>query len=110
MTKADLIERVAKRKDVPRDLTKKAVAQLVDAVFVEIGDFFIRSRGGRKSARFTYPRFGTFTKRRRNPRLGTNPRTGEEIMIPAQVTVVFSPGQDLKQLMNDRPTPAQKIA
>ena len=45
MTKADLIERVAKRKDVPRELTKKAVAQMVDAVFMEVGDFFIRSRG-----------------------------------------------------------------
>jgi DNA-binding protein HU-beta len=110
MTKADLIERVAKRKDVPRDLTKKAVAQLVDAVFVEIGDFFIRSRGGRKPARFTYPRFGTFTKRRRNARSGINPRTGEALVIPAQVTVVFSPGQELKELMNDRPSAAQKIA
>ena len=45
MTKADLIERVAKRKDVPRELTKKAVAQVVDAIFMEVGDFFIRSRG-----------------------------------------------------------------
>jgi nucleoid DNA-binding protein len=110
MTKADLIERVAKRKDVPRDLTKKAVAQLVDAVFVEIGDFFIRSRGGRKPARFTYPRFGTFTKRRRNARSGRNPRNGDPITIPAQVTVVFSPGQDLWELLNDGPRAAQKIA
>ena len=50
MTKADLIERVAKRKDLPRELTKKAVAQIVDAVFMEMGDFFIRSRVARKPA------------------------------------------------------------
>jgi DNA-binding protein HU-beta len=103
MTKADLIERVAKRRDVPRDLTKKAVAQIVDAVFVELGDFFIRSRAGRKPAKFTYPRFGTFAKRRRNARSVRNPQNGELLMIPSQVTVVYSPGQDLRELLNDAP-------
>jgi nucleoid DNA-binding protein len=64
MTKAELIERVAARKDLPRDLTKKAVAQIVDAVFTEMGDYFIRARDSRATpARFTYPGFGTFTKR-----------------------------------------------
>jgi DNA-binding protein HU-beta len=101
MTKADLIERVVKRKDVPRELTKKAVGLIVDAVFMEVGDFFIRFRGGRKPAKFTYPRFGTFAKRRRNPRTVRNPRNGEPLMIPQQVTVVFSPGQDLRELLND---------
>ena len=110
MTKADLIERMAKRKDVPRGLTKKAVAKLVDAVFVEIGDFFIRSRGGRKPAKFTYPRFGTFTKRRRNPRPVRNPHDGTTMLIPSKVTIVFSPGSDLKELLNDAPKVTQKIA
>ena len=32
------------------------------------------------------------------------------IVIPAQVTVVFSPGQDLWELLNDGPSAAQKIA
>lgn len=100
MTKADLIERVAKRKDLPRELTKKAVGQIVDAVFMEVGDFFIRSRAGRKAARFTYPRFGTFSKRRRNARAVRNPRNGEPIQIPEQVTVVFSPSIDLRGLLN----------
>jgi nucleoid DNA-binding protein len=103
MTKADLIERVAKRKDVPRELTKKAVAQVLDAIFMEVGDFFIRSRGGRKAARFSYPRFGTFSKRRRNARSVRNPQNGEPMVIPQQVTIVFSPGQDLRQLLNDTP-------
>ena len=103
MTKADLIERVARHKDVPRDLTKKAVGQIVDAVFMELGDFFIRTRGGRKVSRFNYPRFGTFSKRRRNARYVRNPQTGEPILVSSQVTVVFSPGQDLKDLLNAGP-------
>jgi nucleoid DNA-binding protein len=110
MTKADLIERVVKRKDLPRELTKKMVAQIVDAVFMEVGDFFIRSRAGRKAARFTYPRFGTFSKRRRNARSVRNPQNGEPIQIPEQVTVVFSPGLDLRELLNAEVRTAQRRA
>jgi nucleoid DNA-binding protein len=110
MTKADLIERVAKRKDVPRELTKKAVAQVLDAIFMEVGDFFIRSRVGRKAARFSYPRFGTFSKRRRNARSVRNPQNGEPMVIPQQVTIVFSPGQDLRQLLNDSPKTGRRTA
>ena len=110
MTKADLIERVVKRKDLPRELTKKAIAQIVDAVFMEVGDFFIRSRTGRKVARFTYPRFGTFSKRRRNARAVRNPQNGLPIQIPEQVTVVFSPGLDLRELLNTEARAAQRRA
>ena len=110
MTKAEIIERVAKRKDLPRDLTKKVIGQIVDALFVEMGDFFIRSRSGRKAARFTYPRFGTFSKRRRNARAVRNPRTGEPIQIPEQVTVVFSPAGDLRDLLNTEARVTQRRA
>ena len=47
MTKAELIERVYGCKHLPRDLTKKTVAQIVDAVFTEMGDYFIRTRVSR---------------------------------------------------------------
>lgn len=111
MTKAELIERVAARKDLPRDLTKKTVAQIVDAVFVEMGDYFIRARaGGKKPARLTYPGFGTFTKRRRNERVGRNPQTGDPIVIPSQTTVVFAPGQELKDLLNTAPKVGRRVA
>lgn len=104
MTKAELIERVARRKDLPRDLTKKAVAQIVEAIFVEMGDYFIRARVSRsKPARFSYPGFGTFVKRRRNGRFVRNPQNGEPMMIPPQVTVAFSPGQELRELLNGGP-------
>ena len=110
MTKADLIERVARRKEIPRELTKKAVAQIIEAAFMEIGDFFIRSRAGRKVARLSYPRFGTFSKRRRKARAVRNPKTGEPIQIPPQVTVVFSPAQDLREMLNDRPKVGRQTA
>jgi DNA-binding protein HU-beta len=101
MTKAELIERVYARKEVPRDLTKKAVGQLVDSVFTEMGDYFIRTKITRNAAvKLTYPGFGTFSKRRRPERVVKNPQNGAPITIPAQFTVAFSLGSDLKSLMN----------
>ena len=109
MTKAELIERVYAGKNLPRGLTKRAVAQIVDAVFTEMGDYFIRTRVTRnQTARLTYPGFGTFAKRRRPPRMVKNPVTGAPITIPQQETITFSPGQELRSLLNrnGQPKPA----
>jgi nucleoid DNA-binding protein len=104
MTKAELIARVASRKDLPRDLTNKLVGQIIEATFTELGDYFIRGRvGGSNKARFSYPGFGTFNKRRRSQRRVRNPRTGNFINVPPQDTVGFTPAQDLKDLLNPRP-------
>ena len=104
MTKAELIERVASNKELPKGLTKKAVGQIIEAMFTELGDYFIRARGSRSTTvRFTYPGFGTFSKRRRNPRMVRNPQNGTPIPVPAQTTVVFAPGTDFKELLNQSP-------
>ena len=101
MTKQELIEKVARTPGMPDDLTKKAVAALVDAVFAELGDYFVKAKVTRRNTpRFTYPGFGTFTKKRKNGRVGTNPRTGERIVIPPSVTVTFAPGVELKGHLN----------
>src|SRR3954462_5353437 len=111
MTKAELIERVYLHKELPRDLTKKTVGIIVDAVFVEMGDYFIRSRLTRnQQAKLTYPGFGTFAKRRRGPRMVRNPQTGDPISIPQQETVTFSPGQELRSLMNRNGKAPAKLA
>ena len=101
MTKAELIARVYAKKDLPRDLTKKTVGLIVDSVFVEMGDYFIRAKATRSAAaKLTYPGFGTFSKRRRPERVVKNPQNGTPITIPPQFTVAFSPGSELKSLMN----------
>jgi nucleoid DNA-binding protein len=104
MTKAELIERVAAKKDLPAGLTKKSVGKIIEAAFTELGDYFIRARiGGTNPARFSYPGFGTFQKRRRNQRQVRNVRDGSLVTIPAQATITFAPGQDLKDLLNQPP-------
>jgi nucleoid DNA-binding protein len=112
MTKAELVDRVASRKDLPQALTKKAVAQIIEATFTELGDYFIRARvGGNSPARFSYPGFGIFVKRRRNQRKVRDPRGDGSLMtIPPQATITFAPGQDLKDLINHRPHRANGTA
>jgi nucleoid DNA-binding protein len=103
MTKQELIERVFRTKGLPPELTKKTVAQIVEAVFAEIGDYFVRSKVTRTTApKFTFPAFGTFTKRKRAERAGHNPRTLAPITIPAAFTLAFALSQDLKALLNKK--------
>ena len=101
MTKQELIERVYRKRGLVSGVTKKAVADIVDGVFAELGDYFVKSRATRASTpRFTYPGFGTFAKRRRGGRIGRHPKTGKPIEIPAQTTVSFAVGSELKSLLN----------
>jgi len=44
--------------------------------------------------------FGSFEVRKREARVGRNPRTGEEIKIKARNVPVFKPGKGLKDLVN----------
>jgi DNA-binding protein HU-beta len=101
MTKHELIERVAGTYGLPSGLSKRSIAILVDAVFAELGDYFCKAKlTPKKTPRFTYPGFGTFTKKRKNGRSGRNPRTGAPIAIPPSVTVSFAPGVELKAVLN----------
>ncbi len=101
MTKQELIEKVASTPGLPPELTKKTVATLVDAVFAELGDYFVKAKVTRsRTPRFSYPGFGTFTKKRKNGRTGRNPQTGAPIVIPPSMTVGFVPGQELKAFLN----------
>ncbi len=103
MTKQELIERVYKKRGEPAGLTKKACADIVDGVFAELGDYFVKTRVTKKTTpRFTYPGFGTFSKRKRAARPGRHPQTGQTLKIPAANTVAFAVGSELKQLLNDR--------
>jgi len=87
MTKADLVDHVAKQ----ADLTSKAAKESVDAVFKAIADTLKR---GEKAV---VTGFGTFSVRKRAPRTGRNPQTGAAIKIAARKTPGFTAGKTLKR-------------
>ncbi len=101
MTKAEFIEKIAKSRNLPPDVSKKLVQQILDLAFDELGSYFARARVTKnQTPRFTYPGFGTFTKKQRQARKGVNPRTLEPMQIDASFTVDFRPGVDLKRALN----------
>ncbi len=40
--------------------------------------------------------FGSFNLRQRPPRIARNPKTGEQVALPAQTVVHFKPGRDMR--------------
>ncbi len=101
MTKAELIERIARSRNLPPDITKKDVALILGVAFEELASYFAKARVTRTSSpRFTFPRFGTFTKKKRSARRGVNPRTLEPMLIDASCTVDFKASKELRDQMN----------
>jgi nucleoid DNA-binding protein len=108
MTKAELIEKIVRSRELPPDITKKCVQQILEVAFGELAAYFVRAKVTRtQSPRFTFPGFGTFTKKKRSARRGVNPRTLEPIVIDAAFTIDFKPGVELRAGLN---APASKPA
>jgi DNA-binding protein HU-beta len=86
MNKAQLVEVVAGAVD----LSGAKAQAVVNAVLDGIRD------GLKKDGSVSLVNFGTFEVRRRKPRSGRNPRTGESITIKASKSVGFRAGRALK--------------
>ena len=90
MNKMDLIAAVAET----TDLSRAKASEVVDAVFEAIEGALKQQQEVRLVG------FGTFATARREASTGRNPRTGEEMTIPASTTVRFKAGKGLKDAVN----------
>ena len=86
MTKSELIMRLAERNE---HLLKREAERIVLIIFDEIGAAL--ERGDRVELRG----FGTFSVKRRPPRIGRNPRTGETMHIEEKHSPFFKTGKQL---------------
>ena len=90
MTKAELIEEVSR----VVEMTRKDSEVIVEAIF----DSIVRSlRAGDK---IEIRGFGSFRTRKRQPRIGRNPKTGAKVDVPAKRIPYFKPSKELKDLVN----------
>ncbi|MFZ5354784.1 MAG: HU family DNA-binding protein [Bacillota bacterium] len=90
MNKSELITKMAEKSELTKKDTEKALKAFVESVEEALA-------GGDK---VQLVGFGTFEVKERAARIGRNPRTREEIQIPASKAPVFKPGKDLKDLVN----------
>ena len=99
MTKAALVEEVAR----VADLTKKHSEVIVDTVFRSIIEALHRGE------KIELRGFGSFRLRRREPRKGRNPKTGDKVDVPSKQVPYFKPGKDLKAIINRDPQSASTM-
>ncbi|HMH67405.1 MAG TPA: HU family DNA-binding protein [Pinirhizobacter sp.] len=90
MNKSELIADLAERAELSKADAGRALEALIDAVKASL----------HKGEDVSLVGFGTFTVRNRAERTGRNPRTNEEIKIPASKVPAFKAGKALKDHLN----------
>jgi integration host factor subunit beta len=91
MTKSELIMRIAQRNP---HLYQRDVERIVSTIFEEISSAL--SRGERVELRG----FGAFSVKRREPRVGRNPRTGDAVQVEEKHIPFFKTGKQLRERLN----------
>ena len=90
MTKADLIDSLARRNEMPRPKAEEFVNGLFD-------DLVAALKSGEK---VNISGFGTFSVSQRKGRLGRNPKTGATIEIAPSRAAKFKAGKTLKDFLS----------
>ena len=89
MNKSELINAVAEKAALSKKDSEAAVAAALDAITAALADGDeVRLVG-----------FGTFEVKKREARIGRNPKTKEEVQIPATKVPSFKPGKALKDVV-----------
>ncbi|MBP1768431.1 MAG: integration host factor subunit beta [Candidatus Aminicenantes bacterium RBG_13_62_12] len=90
MIKADLINKIAREMDIP----KQEAEEGVNLFFHSIKEAILRGE------EIEIRGFGSFRFRKRTSRAGRNPRTGEPVKVPPKKVLYFKPSKLLKELIN----------
>ena len=88
MVKADLVNKAAKAAGV----TKTQAAIAIEALFDSIKDSLLRGE------RIELRGFGVFEVKAKKTGIGRNPKTGDEMPIPAGKAIRFKPGKEIRIL------------
>lgn len=92
MTKSELIQRIA---ELNPHLYHRDVERIVTTIFEEISEAL--ARGDRVELRG----FGAFSVKRRDARVGRNPRTGAAVQVAEKHIPFFKTGKLLRERMNE---------
>ena len=87
MNKTELIAVAAEQAGLSKKDTEKALAAMLDTITAALAS----------GEKVSLVGFGTFETKSRNARMGRNPKTKEEIRIPASKTPVFKAGKALRE-------------
>ena len=91
MTKADLVEAVARATELTRGDAELLVEIALEGIIEAL------NRGEKVELRG----FGSFRVRERGARRGRNPKTGAGVEIPAKRIPYFKAGKELRKMINE---------
>ena len=99
MTKKEIVRRIAVELDVDQVLTKRIVQRALDMIL----DATI------KEGRIELRNFGVFEIKTRAARKARNPRTNQEVRVPAKSVLTFQPGKNVAaKIARSRPAKADR--
>ena len=100
MIRSELVIRIAEQNP---HLYARDVERLVDAILGRIAGAL--ADGDRVELRD----FGTFCIRDREGRRARNPRSGEEVSVPARAHVQFKPGKTMRERLILKPAAQERV-
>ena len=86
MTKKDIVKTISEEAGLTQQQTKKIVQKTFDAIV----ECLVSER------RIELRNFGVFEVKLRAARKARNPRTGNQVSVPAKYVVTFKPGKEME--------------
>jgi len=95
LTKKEIVQQIASELQLDQTLTRKVVQYFLDSMLETIF----------QQGRLELRNFGVFEIKTRSPRKARNPRTNEEVYVPARKVITFQAGKNVtKRLAKSPPT------
>lgn len=89
MTKIELVDQVSQKVELPKKEAVRVLECIIDTVQATL-------KAGEK---VSLTGLGTFTVREKSARMARNPKTGEQVLVPARRAPKFKPAKELKELL-----------
>ncbi|MGN0498929.1 MAG: HU family DNA-binding protein [Acutalibacteraceae bacterium] len=90
MNKTELVAAVAEKSGLTKKDAEKAVSSVIETIIESVAN----------GEKVQVVGFGTFEQRQRNARTGCDPRTKQQIEIPASKVPAFKAGNAFKEAVN----------
>ena len=90
LTKKDIINSLYLQIGYPKKVTENVLEDLFNIIFDEL----------KKNGKVKITNFGTFTVRKKNSRIGRNPKTKEIKNISERNVILFKPSNEFKKKIN----------
>ena len=99
ITKKELIDRISKNTNSRQVVVKPVIQSFLDEITSELA----------KGNRLEFRDFGVFETRTRPARRAQNPKTLEQVQVPAKRTVKFKTGRLMKQKVSGQDVETQLL-